>query len=145
MNVQTCPASLSSRLFLWLSSLVATFRGLYAFLESQHPPPGNFTPGHISEFSLNRERSSRIFPFISIIRGRNSRTSEVPSFLFRARPTVLPRQTSDIESRWCSLHFTCLVDSSLNSSHEIYLLLFNLYLSADNSAWQKSNVGRLYS
>lgn len=55
MNVQTRPASLSSRLFLWLSSLVTTFRGrLYAFLESQHPPPGNFTPGHISEFSLNR-------------------------------------------------------------------------------------------
>jgi len=76
-------------------------------------------------FHLNRERLPRIFLFISVISERNSHTSQVLFLLFRARPTTLPRQTSDIESRQCSSHFMCLFDSSLRSSREIYLLLFN--------------------
>lgn len=93
-------------------SSLATFRGkLHAFLGNQPPPSGNFTPGHISEFSLNREQSPRIFPFIPVIRGQTPALLKFrSSCLFRAWSTALPRQTWDIESRWCSLYFMCFVD-----------------------------------
>lgn len=109
------------------SSLVATFRGrLHAFLGSPPPPSGNFTPGHISEFSLKQRTIATYLSFYFRHSGTKLSHFSSPVLVSRAADYVASSDLRYRSPNGCSSHFTCLVDSSFNSSRKIYLLLFNL-------------------